>query len=128
MAANSVVKYPFPEKLQKVETADSLDHWIQNFKVYIQRDPTFKDFLTWTWDYNLPNMGFVDPERIPAGTLTAVEKGANCKLFLSHVASFMKVPYFRKAIERRTTSAESIWQLLRKSIGTEREKPLPRFN
>ena len=37
MAANAVVKYPFPDKLQKVETADSLDHWIHQFKLYIQR-------------------------------------------------------------------------------------------
>ena len=119
MAANAVVKYPFPDKLQKVETADSLDHWIHQFKLYIQRDPVLAPYLAETWDYGLPTMGFTDPERLPAGALTAEEKSKNCKLFLAHVASFMKVPYYRISIERRTTNAESIWQLLRRSYNVE---------
>ena len=124
MAGNNntshAIKFPIPNKLKSKETADSLEHWIHQFKVYVQRDPLLSPYLTLRWTPGAQNMGFVDPAGdLPAGTLSAAEKSENCKLFLAHVASFMEKGYYRKAIEQRTTSAESIWQLLRQIYNVE---------
>ena len=119
-AINSAVKSQIPDKLKSHETSDSLEHWIHKFKVYIQRDPILSPYLTLTWNYNQDNMGFIDPpgDR-PQGQLSAEEKAEHCKLFLAHVASFMEKSYYTKAIERRTTSANSIWKLLRELYNVE---------
>ena len=119
-AINTAVKSQIPDKLKSIETSDSLEHWIHRFKVYIQRDPVLSPYLTLTWDYNQDNMGFVDPQGdLPEGHLTAEKKAENCKLFLAHVASFMEKSYYTKTIERRTTSANSIWKLLRELYNVE---------
>ena len=119
-AANSAVKSQVPDKLMSHETADSLEHWIHKFKVYIQRDPILSPYLTLTWNYNQDNMGFVDPQGdLPEGQLSAAMKAEHCKLFLAHVASFMEKSYYTRKIERRTTSANSIWKLLRELYNVE---------
>ena len=119
-AANSAVKSQVPDKLKSHETADSLEHWIHKFKVYIQRDPILSPYLTLTWNYNQDNMGFVDPQGdLPEGQLSAAMKAEHCKLFLAHVASFMAKSYYTRKIERRTTSANSIWKLLRELYNVE---------
>ena len=124
MAGNNntshAIKFPIPNKLKSKETTDSLEHWIHQFKVYVQRDPLLSPYLTLTWTPGTQNMGFVDPVGdLPAGTLSAEQKAINCKLFLAHVASFMEKSYYKKAIEQRTTSTESIWQLLRQIYNIE---------
>ena len=114
MAVTQTTRFQRPENLQIKRTAESLDKWISDFKVYIQRDPIFAPFLTETWDYDEPNMGFVDPtEGVPRGELTAAQKGTNCNLFLAHFMTFVKCHYYKKGIQERTTSCDSIWKLLR---------------
>ena len=85
-----------------METADTLDHWISSFEVYIKRDPIMAPFLNANWNPNADNMG---QDNVAAGN--------NCELFLAHLASFMTVPYHKKTIMKRTTSLESVWHLLR---------------
>ena len=114
MAVTQTTRFQRPDNLQIKETAESLDKWISDFKVYIQRDPVFAPFLTETWDYDEPNMGFVDPaEGVPRGDLPAATKATNCKLFLAHFTTFLKRPYHNRGIQERTTSCDSIWKLLR---------------
>ena len=114
MAVTQTTRFQRAEPLQIKETAESLDKWISDFKVYIQRDPVFAPFLTETWDYDEPNMGFVDPaEGVPRGDLPAATKATNCKLFLAHFTTFLKRPYHNRGIQERTTSCDSIWKLLR---------------
>ena len=72
-------------------------------------------FLTDTWDTTAENWGF----QATAEATAAVRK-ANCKLFLCHLASFLKVPYYSMAIQTRTTSLESVWELLRKVYNVEK--------
>ena len=119
-AVNVQTRFKIPEKLEIKETAESLAKWISDFKVYAQRDPTWAPFLTETWDFNDDDMGFTDPAGgVPEGQLSAAEKGRNCKLFLAHLTTFLKRPYYNNAIEERTTSIESVWKLLRRIYNVE---------
>ena len=113
---NTVVRFPKPRDLEPEETAASLDHWQTQFKVYAKRDPLMAPFLTDTWNPNAEDMGFTEA----AGGVDAVTRGENCKLFLSHLASFFKVPYYNKAIQTRTTSLESVWDYLRQMYNVEK--------
>ena len=103
------MRFHRPRELGTTETADTLDHWISQFTVYIQRDPIMSPFLTGNWDPNHNTMGFTEARE----GVSAVQQSANCKLFLSHLASFMTVPYHKKSIEKRTNNIESVWNLLR---------------
>ena len=109
MNQNQVMRFHRPRELGTTETADTLDHWINQFTVYIQRDPIMSPFLTGTWNPNHATMGFTEARE----GVTIQQQSANCKLFLSHLASFMTVPYHKKTIEKRTTDIESVWNLLR---------------
>ena len=108
-AANAAIRLQLPRKLNNIETADSLDHWIDTYVDYIQRDPILATFLTCNWNYAEDNMGFT----VAAGGVAPAQRAANCKIFLSHVNSFLPNPYSRNAIAKRTTNVESIWTLLR---------------
>ena len=120
MALTQTTRFQRPDNLQIKETAESLDKWISDFKVYIQRDPVFAPFLTETWNYDEPNMGFTDPvEGVARGDLPATKKGTNCQLFLAHFTTFVKRPYYNKGIQERTTSCDSIWKLLRSIYNVE---------
>ena len=46
MAHNTIMKFHCPRDLKVTETSDSLDHWMNQFTVYIQRDPLIAPFLT----------------------------------------------------------------------------------
>ena len=96
------MRFHRPRDLNTKETADTLDHWISSFEVYIKRDPVMAPFLIANWNPNADNMGQAD-----------AAAGNNCELFLAHLASFMTVPYHKKTIMKRTTSLESVWHLLR---------------
>ena len=115
MAQNMLMRFSKPRDLEVKEIAVTLDHWITQFKVYAQRDPIMVNFLTGTWNPNAEHMGYVDTPQE-----TAVIKAANCKMFLCHIASFMKVPYYNVAIQTRTTSLESVWQMFRKMYNVEK--------
>ena len=108
-AANAAIRLQLPRKLTNIETADSLDHWIDTYVDYIQRDPILAPFLTCDWNYAADNMGFT----VAAGGVEPAQRAANCKIFLSHVNSFLPNPYSRNAIAKRSTNVESIWTLLR---------------
>ena len=47
---SAVMRLPKPRDLTDKETADSLEHWITQFTVYIQRDTYMNPFLTRTWN------------------------------------------------------------------------------
>ena len=106
---NQVMRFHRPRDLGTNETADTLDHWISQFTVYIQRDPIMSPFLTVEWNPNHATMGFTEGRE----GVAPAQRATNCKLFLSHLASFLTVPYHRKSIEKRTTDIESVWFLLR---------------
>ena len=120
MAHNTIMKFHRPRDLKNTETSDSLDHWINQFTVYIQRDPLMAPFLTGQWNSAADNMGFTAGPNAAADALSPAEQAANCKIFLAHLASFMEVPYHRTAIEKRTTSLASVWALLRKIYNVEK--------
>ena len=108
MLNNTVMRFPKPRDLEPEETAASLDHWQTQFKVYAKRDPLMAPFLTGTWNPEEENMGYTEA----LNGVDPVTRGENCKLFLSHLASFLKVPYYNLAIQTRTTSLESVWEFL----------------
>ena len=116
MNVNTVMRFPKPRDLEPVETAATLEHWITQFEVYAKRDPLMTPFLTGTWNPDAADMGFTQE----AGGVSAVDRGANCKLFLSHIASFLKVPYYNLAIQNRTTSLETVWDFLRTMYNVEK--------
>ena len=111
------MRFHRPRDLGNHETAASLDHWQNQFIVYIQRDTLMSPYLTGTWNFGAANMGFTTE----LDGVTAVNRGLNCKLFLSHLASFMTVPYHRKTIEQRSTSLEDVWKILRGIYNVEKD-------
>ena len=94
-----------PRPLEKKETAESLGQWKNLFTNYTQRDPIFSPFLTCKWRRELPMLGFTNID----GGLTAAEQKANCELFLSHIASFLKEPYWNNKILKRTSDLNDVW-------------------
>ena len=106
---NQVMRFHRPRDLGTNETADTLDHWIGQFTVYVQRDPIMSPFLDMDWNPNHATMGFTEARE----GVAPAQRATNCKLFLSHLASFLTVPYHKKSIEKRTTNIESVWTLLR---------------
>ena len=109
------VKFPVPLPLESNESAASLEQWKNSFTTYAQRDPLFLPFLTKSWDSDAVNRGFRDIE----GGLTAVEQSTNCELFLKHVSSYLKYPFWNKRILNRTTDLKSVWKIFDEIFGIE---------
>ena len=103
--ATTSIKMRVPRPLEKKETAESLGQWRNLFTNYTQRDPIFSPFLTCKWRREQPMLGFTDID----GGLTAAEQKANCELFLSHIASFLKEPYWNNKILKRTSDLNDVW-------------------
>ena len=103
--ATTSIKMRVPRPLEKLETAESLGQWKNLFTNYTQRDPIFAPFLTCKWRREQPNFGFRD---ITDG-LTAVEQKANCELFLCHISSFLKEPFWNNKILKRTSDLHDVW-------------------
>ena len=109
LAPNQItMRFQRPRDLEAHETSDSLEHWINQFEVYITREPTMAQFLNLNWDASADNYGF---EADAAGT--AEQKMAACKIFLGHVCSFFKYPYYNHKIKERSTNIDSIYDILR---------------
>ena len=111
----SSVKFPVPLPLEATETAASLEQWKNSFTTYAQRDPLFLPFLTNSWDSGAVNRGFRDIER----GLSAAEQSTNCELFLKHVSSYLKYPFWNKRILNRTTNLKSVWKIFDEIFGIE---------
>ena len=111
-----VMKFQKPRDLNDVEDRDSLEHWINNFTVYANRDSEMAPFLTRTWDINVAHM-----DQAALGDATPAQMASKLKLFLKHVASFLPNPYFNKHIEQRTTSINSVWELFREVFNIEKD-------
>ena len=111
---STTVKFPVPRNLEDKETAVSLEQWKNQFTIYAQRDPTFAQFLTEQWDQSKPNLGFED-----AGAVAAATKAANCKLFISHISSFLKTPFWNHKLLNRTKNLKGIWEIFDEIFGIE---------
>ena len=107
MATAVTMRFQPPRILTSNETADSLAHWRNQFEVYSTRDPAMAPFLTKTWDPTAVNMG-----QVVTGEVSAEQMGANCKLFLGHFCSFLEYPYLNNKIKERSTSINSIYNIL----------------
>ena len=105
MAASTSIKMQPPEKLRSKETATSLQHWKNTFTVYTQRDAIFSPFLTLKWDPAQKDFGFKDETNMPAAT-----RMENCKMFMSHVASFLPEPFWNHRIKERSKCMADIWE------------------
>ena len=97
----TVVKFKVPRKLEGKETEVTLKHWKNEFLVYAQRDSSFSPFLTSTWDPSKENYGYTGQD--------AAIQSAACKLFINHVISFLKYPYWNHKILERSKSLKDIW-------------------
>ena len=102
------MRFQRPRDLEAVETAATLEQWINHFEVYIKREPSMNMFLTSTWNAAAENMGCE-----AAGTLTVEQVAENLKVFLGHVCSFLKYPYYNHIIKDRSTDFKSICDILR---------------
>ena len=109
------MRFQKPRLLEAHETADSLEHWKNEFEVYLTRDDKMSPFLTLTWDASAVNMGLR-----AQGDTTPAEMAARCKLFLGHVCSFFKYPYYNKKIKERSTSVQSIYNILEEIYNVEK--------
>ena len=103
--AHAIVKAREPRALKNKETAISLKHWKNSFKIYAQRDPVWKPFLTATWNPTAPHYGFVDIE----GGLSKEEQKENCEMFIEHIATFLEDPFWDNRLKERATSLKKIW-------------------
>ena len=106
------VKFPVPRQLEENETVVTLGQWKNQFTIYAKRDPVFVTFLSANWNRDLVNMGFQSDN-----IQTDVAKAANCELFINHVASFLKTPYWNKRILERTRNLSDIWKIFDEIFG-----------
>ena len=102
------MRFQRPRDLEANETADSLEHWTNQLEVYLKRDPTLSIFLEEDWDPNADNYGL----EAKAG-FTAAQMESNCKIFLGHICSFFKYPYYNHLIKERSTNMKSIYDILK---------------
>ena len=106
--AGAIMRLPKPRDLTDKETADSLEHWITTFTVYIQRDTFMNPFLTKTWTPGADHRG-----QAQNGEISQADMATYNILFLKHVASFLPNPFFKEHVVNRTTDIESVWNLFR---------------
>ena len=108
MAQNQVtMRFQRPRDLEANETADSLEHWKNQLEVYLKRDPTLSMFLEETWNTNEEFYALEAREGV-----TQEQMMANCKIFLGHICSFFKYPYYNHLIKERSTDLASIYSIL----------------
>ena len=93
-----------------------MEHWINQFEVYLKRDPTLSIFLGEQWNPAAAHHGL----EAKAG-FTQEQMAANCKIFLGHVCSFLKYPYYNHLIKERTTDIESVYDILREIYHIEKD-------
>ena len=102
------MRFQRPRDLEAEETAASLEQWINHFEVYIKREPTMAMFLTAEWNPAAAHMGCAAVE-----PLTQEQVAENLKIFLGHVCSFLKYPYYNHIIKERSRKFTSICDILR---------------
>ena len=110
----TTVKFPVPRSLEENETAVSLGQWKNQFLIYAQRDPTFEPFLKDSWDKSQEHMGLR-----AAGPLSPEQRAVNCELFINHVSSFLKTPFWNHRLLNRTKSIKDIWKIFDEIFGIE---------
>ena len=109
--------------LTKVETVNSFESWQQHLQYVLSLDPNFAPFLVSgaSWEKKTKSnatRGFVD-DTVPIPTesrKTAAQKVTLLELMLGQIANFCPV-MSRNTIIRRSTSIDSIWQLIRAHYG-----------
>ena len=102
------MRFQRPRDLEATETEASLEQWINHFEVYIKREPTMAMFLTAEWNPLAANMGCA-----AVAPYTVEQMADNLKVFLGHVCSFLKYPYYNHIIKERSTKFTSICDILR---------------
>ena len=110
------MRFQRPRDLEADETASSLEHWKNQLEVYLKRDPTLAVFLGETWNPQAANYGL----EAKAG-FTQEQMEANCKIFLGHICSFFKYPYYNHLIKERSTDMESIYDILNEIYHIEKD-------
>ena len=105
--AHSEIKFRAPRPLEDKETKSSLDHWKSSFINFARRDPTFQPFLTGTWNPLAANFGFQTE-----GATSAEQRMENCKIFIQHVATYMKEPFWNNRMLEQATSLKKIWEII----------------
>ena len=113
--ATSIMRLPKPRDLTDMETEDSLEHWINQATVYIQRDTYMQPFLTRTWNSSANNRG-----QLPLGDISAQDMATYNELFLKHIASFLPNPFFKERVLKRTTDIASVWDIFRENYNVEK--------
>ena len=107
---NSVVKFPVPRNLEDNETAVTLGQWKNQFTIYAQRDSNFSPFLTANWNKDAQYYGF-----------QTAQQGVNCELFIRHVTSFLKTPFWNHKILNRSRNLKDIWKTFNTIFGIEED-------
>ena len=104
------MRFQRPRDLEANEYSSSLEHWINQLEgpKGLKRDPAMSIFLGETWNPAAAHYGLEAKDGF-----TQVQMEANCKIFLGHICSFFKYPYYNYLIEERSTDIESIYDILR---------------
>ena len=102
------MRFQRPRDLESNETADSLEHWINQLEVYLKRDPTLSIFLEEEWDPTAENYGLEEKNGISAEQMMA-----NCKIFLAHICTFFKYPYYNHFILEKSKDMKSVYEILK---------------
>ena len=84
------MRFQQPRDLEAHETADSLEHWMNQLEVYLKRDPTLSVFLEEDWDpsaahYALEAKAGEERQRARAREGGAALGGASSPLAPQHV-------------------------------------------
>ena len=110
------MRFQRPRDLEADETSSSLEHWMNQLEVYLKRDPAMSIFLEETWNPAAQHYGLEAKEGF-----TQEQMEANCKIFLGHICSFFKYPYYNHLIKERSTNMESIYDILREIYHIEKD-------
>ena len=99
----SFTKIPHPRPLNKKESLDSLEHWINHLKIYYKRDEAFGKYMKETvrWDSTAPNYG-----------LATADNKENIVALLGLVSSYLPTPWLTKRITKETKSWKDVSDLL----------------
>ena len=95
------MRFKRPRDLKANETADSLQHWMNQLEVYLKRDPTLSVFLEEDWDTTAANYRL----EAKAG-FTEDQMEANCN-------------YYNHLIKERSTNMQSIYDILKEIYNIE---------